>query len=417
MRSVLDYRREPGHKRSTLPSPRSKKSTKDTKELRSGAAPSATPRAPRAAKSRANKGAPRARAAKSGVPVVVAASESLPLPVAPEFLEFLPQKPASMVRSGPRHAVFIDVENTSSEADLTRVLEALEIDRNTTDLTAVGNWRVVGQQLGRMLAQRGAHLLHSAPAPRVPDWSDLWIAVTAGMWLGRAAPGDSICILSDDRAFDAVGDAAARLGVAFRRITYRSSGAAAAVERGAEESHVGGRRRRRRRRGEGSGASQGRQQAAHPPAHAARAVLPSAEEERHAASLDQIRAAIARLTATDPVRGVSLDALTVALKAEGFQRPPGSPRLVTRLRRIKDVELLPNGRVRLVGEAAESAQALPADEVLPIEVASNGAEEAAETNGAAEGSTGAKRRPRRRGGRRRGGRRRKAAAAGPEAGA
>jgi len=409
MRSVLDYRREPVHKRSTLPSPRSKKGTKESK---SGASPSATPRA---AKSRASKPAPRTR--KGGVPAVIV-SEPAPLPAVPDFLEFLPQKPASMVRSGPRHAVFIDVENTSSEGDLTRVLESLAIDRNTTDLTAVGNWRVVGQHLGRMLAQRGAHLLHSAPAPRVPDWSDLWIAVTAGMWLGRAAPGDSICILSDDRAFDAVGDAAARLGVAFRRITYRSSGAAAAVERGAEESHGSGRRRRRRRRGEGSGASPSRQHAAHPPAHTtARAMSPSAEEERHAASLDQIRAAIARLTATDPVRGVSLDALTVALKAEGFQRPPGSPRLVTRLRRIKDVELLPNGRVRLVGEAAESAQARQADEVVAVEVASNGAEEAAETDGAAEGATGAKRRPRRRGGRRRGGRRRKAAAAGPDTGA
>ena len=68
----------------------------------------------------------------------------------------------------------------------------------------------------------------------------------------------------------------------------------------------------------------------------------SADEERHSASLDQIRAVIARLSAVDPVRGVSLDTLTNALKAEGFQRPPGSPRLVTRLRRIKDVELLPS---------------------------------------------------------------------------
>ncbi|HEY2388130.1 MAG TPA: NYN domain-containing protein [Candidatus Binatia bacterium] len=398
-----------------MASPRSKKSTKDSK---SGAATPSAPRAPRAAKRRAVKPTPRARASKA----VISAAEPVGLPVAPDFLEFLPQKPASMVRSGPRHAVFIDVENTSSEADLTRVLEDLRLDRNTTDLTAVGNWRVVGQHLGRMLAQRGAHLLHSAPAPRVPDWSDLWIAVTAGMWLGRAAPGDSICILSDDRAFDAVGDAAARLGVAYRRITYRSSGAAAAVERGAEEGHAGGRRRRRRRRGEGpsASASQSRQHAAHAPAHAAhaaRAASPSAEEERHSASLDQIRAAIGRLTAADPVRGVSLDALTVALKAEGFQRPPGSPRLVTRLRRIKGVELLPNGRVRLGGEAPESAQALPADEGVAIEPAGNGAEHAADADGAAESSAGGKRRPRRRGGRRRGGRRHKATAAGPEAGA
>jgi len=423
MRSALDYRPEPGHKRNTLPSRRIKKDPKSSK------ATTSTPRPARVAASklpaaRVGKSAGRGtRAAKGGAAVPALTTEgAADVPATLDFLEFLPQRPASMVRSGPRHAVFIDVENTSSEGDLSRVLEDLRIDRNTTDVTAVGNWRVVGQQLGRMLAQRGAHLLHSAPAPRVPDWSDLWIAVTAGMWLGRAAPGDSICILSDDRAFDAVGDAAARLGVSFRRITYRSSGAAA-VERASDEGHTGGRRRRRRRRGEAAAPSHGRTHAAHAPAHApaARAASPSAaspsaEEERHAASLDQIRAAIARLTAADPSRGVNLDALTVALKAEGFQRPPGSPRLVTRLRRIKDVELLPNGRVRLTGDAAESAQDLMED-AAPIEAASNGTEVGEPSGSAAAEGTAAKRRPRRRGGRRRGGRRRNAAAAGPEAGA
>ncbi len=304
-----------------------------------------------------------------------------------------------------------------------RVLEDLNIDRAKTDLTAVGNWRVVGQQLGRMLAQRGAHLVHSAPAPRVPDWSDLWIAVTAGMWLGRAAPGDALDILSDDRAFDAVGDAAARLGVKFRRITYRT--AAAVAERAAaaaEDGAAGGRRRRRRRRGEGGAA-----RASHAPAtqahHAHHAASPvSTEEERHAASLDQIRAAIARLTAADPARGVSLDTLTLTLKAEGFQRPPGSPRLVTRLRRIKDVEMLPNGRIRLVGETAEIVSAAvegtydaPPPGGRALAAASDGDDTAAssdETPSAAVKSA-PKRRSRRRGGRRRGGRRR-AAGASPE---
>jgi hypothetical protein len=358
-------------------------------------------------------------------------------PVAGDLLEFLPQRPSAMARVGERHAVFIDVENTSSEADLGRVLDDLQIDRKITDITAVGNWRVVGQHLGRMLAQRGAHLVHSAPAPRVPDWSDLWIAVTAGMWLGRAAPGDSLCILSDDRAFDAVGDAAARLGVRFRRITYRSSASAASERAAADratpaDGHAGGRRRRRRRRGDSasagsartSSASAGRAHQAHVAAHAAvssAAASASAEEERHAASLDQIRAVIARLTAPDPVRGVNLDTLTLSLKAEGFQRPPGSPRLVTRLRRIKDVELLPNGRVRLADAIAGlTSAAVEESDDVPATVASeegsaavNGADHAAEPDGS---KTGAKRRPRRRGGRRRGGRRRSGAAAGPEAG-
>ncbi len=417
---MLDYRREPGHKRNTLPPSRIKRTSTTARRPRTAAA--------KPAAARTGKSAGKSRSAKAG-PAASAAEPGLDAAAAPDFLEFLPQRPAAMARSGPRHAVFIDVENTSSEADLGRVLEDLRIDRTTTDVTAVGNWRVVGQHLGRMLAQRGAHLLHSAPAPRVPDWSDLWIAVTAGMWLGRAAPGDSICILSDDRAFDAVGDAASRLGVSFRRITYRSSGAAAerATERAAEDDHTGSRRRRRRRRGEGTGAgaSTGHARSHHPPAHAvahapaAHVAAPSsAEEERHSASLDQIRGTISRLTAADPARGVSLDALTVSLKAEGFQRPPGSPRLVTRLRRIKDVELLPNGRVRLTGEAAETAAAAFDDVGGAAPVVANGGEPAQEAaDGAAEGTGGAKRRPRRRGGRRRGGRRRNAAAPGPEAGA
>src|SRR5690349_14316283 len=93
--------------------------------------------------------------------------------------------PSASAGAGPRRAVFIDVENTSSESELARVLDELAIDLTSgdTEVTAIGNWRVVGQQLGRSLAQRGAHLVHSAPATRVPDWSDLWIAVHAGMWL------------------------------------------------------------------------------------------------------------------------------------------------------------------------------------------------------------------------------------------
>jgi hypothetical protein len=55
----------------------------------------------------------------------------------------------------------------------------------------------------------------------VPDWSDLRIAAAAGVWLGEARPGDRIEIVSDDRAFDAVGDVAAGLGVTFRRVSYR----------------------------------------------------------------------------------------------------------------------------------------------------------------------------------------------------
>jgi hypothetical protein len=398
----------------SAPAPRRSRATKST-----GAAATPTGAAAKpAAKTRAHPTAADAAAARrvDAAPASAASGEDA-------ALDFLPARSSAVPRSGPRHAVFIDVENTSSEVDLVRVLEGLKIDRVTTDLHAVGNWRVVGQQLGRMLAQRGAHLVHSAPAPRVPDWSDLWIAVTAGMWLGRAAPGDVLDILSDDRAFDAVGDAAARLGVTFRRITYRSGAGVAertpAAAAATDDGRASGRRRRRRRRGEGGTTHAPRPHAtsAHVHAPPAAASSVSADEERHSASLDQIRAAIARLTAGDPARGVNLDTLTLELKAEGFQRPPGSPRLVTRLRRIKDVELLSNGRVRLVGATAEVISAAVEGTYDAAEAVASSASGGAD---AAEGAPpkapgGGKRRSRRRGGRgRRGGRRHATGAASPE---
>src|ERR1700757_3606802 len=60
----------------------------------------------------------------------------------------------------PRRAVFIDVENTSGESDLLKVLDHLKIDRSAqpTELVAAGNWRSVGARVARMLAGLGAHL-------------------------------------------------------------------------------------------------------------------------------------------------------------------------------------------------------------------------------------------------------------------
>jgi hypothetical protein len=271
-----------------------------------------------------------------------------------------PAKLATDAAKRPRRTVFIDVENTSSEAALLGALEQLGIDRSTmsTELVAVGNWRVIGQHVARLLAQRGARLLHTAPATGVKDWSDLSIAVAAGIWLGRAEPGDQIEIVSADRAFDAVADAAAHLGVKFRRLTYGPlSGLAEAIapieteEAPRRRSRRGG---RRRRRGPAQPAPWG--QAAVPgtaPAPplaitAAPARTNGVEKDIHGATPEQIIATIARLTARAPERGVNLDLLINALKAEGFGRPAGSPRLVTRLRKMKDVEVSPTGMVRLV---------------------------------------------------------------------
>jgi hypothetical protein len=165
------------------------------------------------------------------------------------------QSPSAIapMRAG-RRAIFIDVENTSSEEALSEVLEGLRIDHAAcpTELTAVGQLAHGGTALGPpSRSSLGAQLVHSAPATGVRDWSDLWIAVAAGCWLGQSAPGDVLEIVSNDRAFDAVGDAAAARGVIYHRLQHRR-GAVAAVA-AAEPKPAAARRSRggRRRRGRG----------------------------------------------------------------------------------------------------------------------------------------------------------------------
>jgi hypothetical protein len=289
----------------------------------------------------------------------------------------------------PRRAIFIDVENTSSEDALTEVLDSLKIDRATqpVELTAVGNWRAAAQRLARHLASLGAQLVHSAPAPGVKDWSDLWIAVAAGCWLGQSAPGDVLEIVSNDRAFDAVGDAAAARGVIFRRLLHRRGGGAVHVAAepkpaAASRRSRGGRRRRRGRSDHALPATAVPAPAARPAhghpqhapaahAHAAHAHAAHAHaahvstDEPHGASREQMLALIGRLTNGDHGRWINLDVLEKALKAEGFSRPPGSPRLVTRLRTLKEVEIDSHGRVRLVQGAEPPRAQKPAAEARP----------------------------------------------------
>src|SRR5881296_1579191 len=145
-----------------------------------------------------------------------------------------------------RRAIFYDVENASHPAHIARVIEHLAIDPlgGRTEFVAVGNWRVIGTDTARLLARQGAQLVHSAPSSGVKDWSDLRIAVSAGVWLAAARPGDVLEIVSDDRAFDAVGDVAAALGIAFHRLTSRAIGEAS--EPAPTHGSSGGDRRRRR---------------------------------------------------------------------------------------------------------------------------------------------------------------------------
>ena len=254
-----------------------------------------------------------------------------------------------------RRVIFFDVENTSRAEHIARVLAHLAVDRadRRTEFFAVGNWRVIGHDTARLLARHGAQLIHSAPSVGVRDWSDLRIAVASGVWLASARPDDVIEIVSDDRAFDAVGDVAASLGVTFRRLSYRGllgMPATDVPERVAEAEpasarHGGGRTRRGRR-----GRRHGRAEYAPRPAPelqpAPASPAPAAVAEPHTAPHDEI-VAVVRELAQSSGRAVTLDMLANALKARGFSRPPGSPRLITRLRRIKELDVNRAGVITL----------------------------------------------------------------------
>jgi hypothetical protein len=142
------------------------------------------------------------------------------------------------------------------------------------------------------------------------------------------------------------------------------------------------------------------------------------ETTGHTAPHDEILAVVRDLMATAP-GGVNLDNLSNALKARGFARPPGSPRLITRLRRIKELEVSRNGSIQLVdadGDAPEAvAHSYEPVGLEPMELAGESADDATtEAEGeepATEAGTAAPRRRRRRGGRRRRGRGRNGTAA------
>jgi hypothetical protein len=286
----------------------------------------------------------------------------------------LPAEPPRPLPTG-RRAIFFDVENTSRAEHIARVIAHLSVDRagRRTEFYAVGNWRVIGHDTARLLARHGAALVHSAPSVGVRDWSDLRIAVASGVWLAGGRPGDVIEIVSDDRAFDAVGDVAASLGVTFRRLSYRALigqpvEEPIAVEAAGGESygHDRGGRRRRRRGGRGRGdhgrPDHGRDHGAHRPSvhHVpAPRAEPRVEDEPHSAPHDEIVSVVRDLARSG--RTVTLDSLANALKARGFSRPPGSPRLITRLRRIKELQISRAGVITIVGEAdARGAAVEPA---------------------------------------------------------
>jgi hypothetical protein len=288
--------------------------------------------------------------------------------------------PAERPVPSSRRAIFFDVENTSRAEHISRVLTHLAVDRadRRTEFFAVGNWRVIGHDTARLLARYGAQLVHSAPSVGVRDWSDLRIAVASGVWLASARPGDVIEIVSDDRAFDAVGDVSASLGVTFRRLSYRGLlglPVAEAPEREAAvdggQARPGGARSRRGRRGRRHGRPEHAPRPTAPPhltVAPAPPAAPAAAAEPHTAPHDEIVAVVRELAQAAGGRNVTLDTLANALKARGFSRPPGSPRLITRLRRIKELEVSRSGVITLHDGAAPPRAEEPEPVAEPAEV-------------------------------------------------
>src|SRR5881409_2865267 len=223
-------------------------------------------------------------------------------PPEPSFAARVPPPAPERRRPTTRHAIFFDVENTSHPAHIEGVIERLAIDHlgRSTEFVAVGNWRVIGHETARLLARHGAQLVHSAPSTGVRDWSDLRIAVSAGVWLASARPGDVLEIVSDDRAFDAVGDVAAALGITFHRLTARTLSSAPPAEssRPAPGGDRGRPRGRRGRRGGRPGGAEIEPRRAEPrrhePASAAHA------NEAHTAPHDELVGVVGELAQQSP---------------------------------------------------------------------------------------------------------------------
>jgi hypothetical protein len=336
--------------------------------------------------------------------------------------------PAPPPLPSARRAIFVDVENSSRAEHLSRVLDHLSIDRHDrrVELIAVGNWRVIGADSARLLARWGAQLVHSAPATGVRDWSDLRIAVSAGVWLGVARPGDQIDVISDDRAFDAVGDVSALLGVEFRRLSYRGLAGVSAGEAPMPPETGTAREGSRSRRGGGRRRGHGRARFEHGGAHApvreatpaprAAEPRPAAESAAHTAPHDEIVEVVRELAQRASNGAVLIDTLARTLKERGFSRPPGSPRLITRLRRIRELAVSRTGMITLVapgGAPPPMSAELVDPDVEPGPPPVDGADgdegddgpepgnEARPERGAPAAGEGAPRRSRRRRGRRR----------------
>jgi hypothetical protein len=81
----------------------------------------------------------------------------------------------------------------------------------------------------------------------------------------------------------------------------------------------------------------------------------------HTAPHDELVDVVRELADHAPNNAVLIDTLARALKERGFSRPPGSPRLITRLRRIRELVVSRTGMITLADAAAGGEVAPPAE--------------------------------------------------------
>src|SRR5262249_41968387 len=154
----------------------------------------------------------------------------------------------------------------------------------------------------------------------------------------------------------------------FRRLSYRALAGGSALPRRDEEGAL--EPRERSRRGRRSRGGRGRHRPSHVSAPAAaperhhapverhHAPAPTRDESAHSAPQDEIVDVVRELVERASDRTVLIDTLANALKSRGFRRPPGLPRLITRLRRIRELSVSPTGMITLVAPQPSDGDAV-----------------------------------------------------------
>jgi hypothetical protein len=143
-----------------------------------------------------------------------------------------------------------------------------------------------------------------------------------------------------------------------------------------------------------------------PPARAPEPARVQPDADAHTAPHDELVEVVRELADHAPNGAVLIDTLARALKERGFSRPPGSPRLITRLRRIRQLQVSQTGRITLADGGRAAATRADESPLADAEVEAVAAAEEAtpgnEVSPAPDAPPRSRRRRRRRGGRGRG---------------